>query len=189
MVGQIVFTHPAAGWTASYLPGCGYEYRLKVGVHTIWCHFGQFKFVQKDHFWRNTNQSYISIWRVFVLQYTEAIIKQKHHFHFIIFHPKKMVLLSWKIKLFSKRETGIHVILLAKACLWACWVHLLIFNWFQCIDKAFKPKANLQILLEKWRKSLSKSSPALQFYVYGGQSMSYHFYKLHVVFKIKKCVS
>ena len=34
---------------------------FKVGVHTIWCHFGQFKFVQKDHFQRNTNQSYISI--------------------------------------------------------------------------------------------------------------------------------
>ena len=34
---------------------------IKVGVHTIWCHFGQFKFVQKDHFQKNTNQSYISI--------------------------------------------------------------------------------------------------------------------------------
>ena len=34
---------------------------LKVDVHTIWCHFGQFKFVQKDHFQRNTSQSYISI--------------------------------------------------------------------------------------------------------------------------------
>ena len=34
---------------------------LKVGVHTIWCIFGQFKFVQKDHLQRNTNQSYISI--------------------------------------------------------------------------------------------------------------------------------
>ena len=38
-----------------------YEVLVKVGVHTIWCHFGQFKFVQKDHFQRNTNQSYISI--------------------------------------------------------------------------------------------------------------------------------
>ena len=34
---------------------------FKVGVHTIWCHFGQFKFVQKDHFQRNANKSYISI--------------------------------------------------------------------------------------------------------------------------------
>ena len=90
---------------------------IKVGVDTIWCHFGQFKFVQKDHFQRNTNQSYVSIWRVFVLQYTQAIISQKHHFHFIIFQSKKMVLLSWEIKLFSKRETDIHVIILAKACL------------------------------------------------------------------------
>ena len=47
---------------------------FKVGVHTIWCIFGQFKFVQKDHFQRNINQSYISIWRVFVLQYIQAII-------------------------------------------------------------------------------------------------------------------
>ena len=37
------------------------SFAFKVGVHTIWCHFGQFKFVQKDHFQRNTNQSYISI--------------------------------------------------------------------------------------------------------------------------------
>ena len=38
-----------------------YHSIVKVGAHTIWCHFGQFKFVQKDHFQRNTNQSYISI--------------------------------------------------------------------------------------------------------------------------------
>ena len=36
---------------------------------------------------------------------------------FIIFQSKKMELLSWEIKLFSKRETDIHVMILAKACL------------------------------------------------------------------------
>ena len=29
---------------------------------------------KKDHFQRNTNQSYVSIQRVFILQYTQAII-------------------------------------------------------------------------------------------------------------------
>ena len=36
-------------------------FQVKVEVHTIWCQFGQFKFVQKYHFQINTNQSYISI--------------------------------------------------------------------------------------------------------------------------------
>ena len=48
------------GSAPSYLPSMLHT-ALKVGVHTIWVPFGQFKFVQKDHFQRNTNQSYISI--------------------------------------------------------------------------------------------------------------------------------
>ena len=76
-----------------------------------------FHFVQKVISQGNTSRSYISTLRAFVLQYIHAIILQKHHFHFIIFEVKKMILLSWDIKLFSKGETDIHVISLAKACL------------------------------------------------------------------------